>query len=106
MKNPALKFIIALLILAIFSSGISLTIFPGQIKESSLVSLQKQESENDSSRNENVKDPEIKEFIGEMVPINLSLMPPVLLKSQNRVADFSILSKFYLKVPTPPPDYI
>ncbi|HEX4850104.1 MAG TPA: hypothetical protein VFV08_04815 [Puia sp.] len=106
MKKSAIKYLIALVCLIIFSGGLSVTVLPGLLKEGSWVSWQKQESENDSSQSENVKGAEVKEFVAEIASFHLSPLYAELLTPHYSNAEFSFTRTFYLKVPTPPPDRI
>ncbi|PWT77665.1 MAG: hypothetical protein C5B59_03410 [Bacteroidetes bacterium] len=106
MKISAIKYFIALIFLAIFSGGISVTVFPTFLKEGSFVSWQKQASEKDSSRTENDKGSEVKEFTADIASFQLSPLQAEILTPQRTISDFSFTRTFYLKVPTPPPDFI
>jgi len=106
MKKSAFKYIVALIFLVIFSGGLSVSVFPVSSKESTWFSWQKQESENDSSRSENTKGAESKEFVADITAYSLSPIDARLLTKQQHPVDVSFTRTFYLKVPTPPPDNI
>jgi hypothetical protein len=104
MRRPLIKFLIALILLVIFSGGLSITVFPSLLKGNSWSLLQKQESENDASRSENAKGIEIREFEAEVASLDLPGPNSEILSSQFGAIDFSFVRTFYLLVPTPPPD--
>ena len=106
MKKSAFQYIVALIFLVIFSGGLSVSVFPVSSKESTWFSWQKQESENDSSRSENTKGAESKEFVADITAYSLSPINARLLTKQQHPVDVSFTRTFYLKVPTPPPDNI
>lgn len=106
MKRSVVKYFIALLLLVIFSGGLSMTVFPGLLKENSWSMQQKQESENDASRSENTKGIEIREFEAEIASFDLPNPNSEILSSQYGAGEFSFVRTFYLLVPTPPPDQI
>jgi hypothetical protein len=106
MRKSVIKYLIALVLLVIFSGGLSMTVFPGLYKENSWSMQQKQESENDASRSENTKGIEIREFEAEIANVDLPYPNSEILSSQYDAMDFSFVRTFYLLVPTPPPDHI
>jgi len=105
MKRPVTKYIIALVLLVIFSGGFSMAVFPGLLKGNNWSSLHKQESGNDTLPSENAKGIEIREFEAEIASLNLPCPNSEILSSQYGAGDFSYSRTFYLLVPTPPPDH-
>jgi hypothetical protein len=106
MRRPVIKFLIALIFLAIFSGGLSIAVFPGLLKGNSWSLLQKQGSENDASRSENAKGIETREFEAEIASLDLPGPNSEMLSSHYGATDFSFVRTFYLLVPTPPPNRI
>jgi|SRR6516164_5245784 hypothetical protein len=105
MKKSVVKYLIALVLLVIFSGGQSVSIFPGYLNDSRWLTWQKQESENDATRSENSNGTETKEFVAELTSYNLSLVLSKQLIKQYRDYEFSYKRTYFLAVPTPPPDF-
>ena len=107
MKKSLLKYFVTVFFLAIFSGAITVSIFPDTFNQSKLVSWQKQAAENESCRDENSKETELKEY-KEFFAVNeilsLSALDAGVQSQQYRTTDFSVSQIYHLKVPTPPPD--
>ena len=104
MKKSAFKYLIALLLLVIFSGGLTVSVFPGFLHAGKWLSWQKQESENDTSRSENANGKEVKEFVAELDSYSLFPVMPEQSTKRFGTFDFSYKRTYFLAVPTPPPD--